>query len=117
MSAISKVLRRSGCDGYTMLMFWCPGCKEAHGVSVQRPAGQPGPLWTWDGNADRPTFSPSVLVRTGRAVDPAFVPDPGDPPEICHSFVRDGQIQFLGDCTHELAGKTVPLPERWEPGQ
>ncbi|MGC4033677.1 MAG: hypothetical protein QM754_18485 [Tepidisphaeraceae bacterium] len=27
----------------------------------------------------------------------------------CHSFVRDGQIEFLGDCTHELAGKTVPL--------
>lgn len=26
-------------------------------------------------------------------------------------FIRDGQIQFLGDCTHALAGKTVPLPE------
>lgn len=117
MSAISKVLRQSGSDGYKLLMFWCPGCDEAHGLTVARPSGQPGPLWGWDGNVDRPTFSPSVLVRTGRAVDPNFKPEPGDPPEVCHSFVRDGQIQFLGDCTHALAGQTVPLPEKWEPGQ
>jgi len=30
---------------------------------------------------------------------------------ICHSFIRDGKIQFLGDCTHALAGQTVDLPE------
>jgi hypothetical protein len=29
----------------------------------------------------------------------------------CHSFIRNGQIQFLSDCHHELAGKTVDLPE------
>lgn len=29
----------------------------------------------------------------------------------CHSFVVDGQMQFLGDCTHALAGQTVPIPE------
>lgn len=28
---------------------------------------------------------------------------------ICHSFVRNGKIEFLSDCTHELAGKTVEL--------
>lgn len=28
---------------------------------------------------------------------------------VCHSFVRDGRIEFLGDCTHELAGKSVAL--------
>lgn len=28
---------------------------------------------------------------------------------VCHSFVFDGEIRFLGDCTHALAGKTVPL--------
>ncbi|MHC8396108.1 hypothetical protein ACYZT8_21075 [Pseudomonas sp. LB3P93] len=30
---------------------------------------------------------------------------------VCHSFVIDGCIQFLGDCTHELASQTVDLPE------
>jgi hypothetical protein len=28
----------------------------------------------------------------------------------CHSFVTDGRIQFLGDCTHHPVGQTVPLP-------
>jgi len=28
---------------------------------------------------------------------------------ICHSFITDGKIQFLSDCTHHLAGQTVDL--------
>ena len=31
--------------------------------------------------------------------------------DVCHSFVTDGRIQFLGDCTHKLAGQTVNIPE------
>ena len=31
--------------------------------------------------------------------------------ERCHSFIRDGKIQYLNDCTHEFAGKTVELPD------
>jgi hypothetical protein len=30
---------------------------------------------------------------------------------LCHTFVTDGQIQYLGDCTHALAGQTVDLQE------
>jgi hypothetical protein len=30
---------------------------------------------------------------------------------VCHSFVTDGRIQFLGDCTHALANQTVELPD------
>lgn len=33
------------------------------------------------------------------------------PPHVCHSFVRDGRIEFLSDCTHALAGQTVELSE------
>ena len=29
----------------------------------------------------------------------------------CHSFVKDGKVQFLGDCDHALAGQTLE-PER-----
>ncbi len=39
----------------------------------------------------------------------------GAPPAICHSFVTDGRIQFLSDCTHPLAGQTVDIPE-WDAG-
>lgn len=97
------------------LLFFCPGCNEAHQVTV---GDGPGPRWGFNGDYDRPTFTPSVLVRgyaverdgdgkwTGQWKRDAA----GNPvPSVCHSFVRDGQIQFLGDCTHALAGQTVPL--------
>lgn len=106
---LSPILRRAG----DRLAFYCPGCDTPHVINVDAARE---PRWSYDGNAEAPTFSPSVLNRTGRAVDPTFVPEPGDPPEICHVFVTAGQIQFLGDCTHALAGQTVPLPawpEQW----
>lgn len=92
MAQVSKVLRK-GADRY----FWlCPGCKEIHGVPV--------PRWTFDGNVDAPSFSPSVRH---------FVPEHDGIPEktFCHYWVRAGQIAFDGDCDHELVGKTVPMVE------
>jgi hypothetical protein len=76
----------------TTYAFHCPGCKCAHGVRV---AGSCG-CWAWNRDLERPTFSPSILATGGE--------------DRCHSYVRDGQIQFLSDCTHELAGQTAPLP-------
>lgn len=76
--------------------FWCPGCDEAHHVNDR---------WTFNGNEEAPTFSPSVLVRSVR---PKFALDAT--PHTCHSFVTDGRIQMLGDCTHALANQTVDLP-------
>lgn len=101
---LSPILRGTDDGGK---VFFCPGCNEVH---IVRTGDGPGPRWGWNGDVDRPTFEPSVLVTTGRRVDPSFVPEPGDPPECCHSFVREGRIQFLGDCTHALAGQTVELP-------
>lgn len=100
---LSAILRGNGHS----VFFTCPACCEWHGVNVAHPDR---PRWTWNGNVDKPTFSPSLLVRTGRAVDPNWVPEEGDPPEVCHSFITDGRIQFLDDCTHDLAGQTVDLP-------
>jgi len=57
------------------------------------------PCWTWNGSTEKPTFKPSVLTEGG------------DGRPRCHSFITDGKIQFLNDCTHELAGKTVDLLE------
>jgi len=86
------------------LVFRCPGCDTWHTVRVQAPHN-----WTWNGDLERPTLSPSVFVNA-----------PGNPHRhptepSCHSFVTDGRIQFLGDCTHALAGQTVDLPEVGEP--
>lgn len=102
------------------LTFYCPGCKSFHQVNIDAGAG--GPVWQFNGDFNRPTFSPSILVTSGHYVPGHIGPEcwctynaehPDKPApfscERCHSFVRSGQIQFLDDCTHELAGKTVPL--------
>lgn len=93
------------------VLFWCPGCQEGHQI---------GPAWTWNGSTTTPTFHPSVKVTgTQWAVGQAFRKneharvEPGGE-TVCHSFVRDGQIEFLTDSTHALAGMTVPLPT-WPP--
>jgi hypothetical protein len=68
---------------------------------------------------DAPTLTPSILVRgtvpvTDEQVARIMAGEKIEPVEtICHSYVTDGKIQFLNDCTHELAGQTVDLPE-WD---
>jgi hypothetical protein len=95
-------------------MFWCPGCKCGHGVWTTARNGN-NCLWSFNGNLDKPTFSPSLLIRgtcditdeehkrimAGETITPRTF--------VCHSFVHNGTIQFLTDCTHALAGKTVPM--------
>ncbi len=107
--------------GPGMVAFWCPGCNSNHPIRVG-PEGH-GAAWGYNGNPERPTFTPSVLVRSGHY---AMGGTPGEcwcdfearfnrkadfECTVCHSFVTDGRIQFLGDCTHALAGQTVDLPE------
>lgn len=94
-------------DGQRVL-FRCPGCDDNHQIHVG--------TWTWNGDLDRPTFSPSVLVGGVQWGDESGFYKPrhtvaAGQPITCHSFVTDGRIQFLGDCTHDLAGQTVDLPE------
>lgn len=91
---------RGGADN--RIYFECPGCEGVHGIAIGDGAG---PRWGFNGNVDQPTFTPSIKVTC----------DWGDPPKhmVCHSFVTDGKIQFLADCTHELAGQTVDLPD-WD---
>lgn len=93
--------------------FWCPGCDDRHAITTA-PGG-----WTWDGDRSRPTFSPSVLAHPHETViNPdldgprLWAPDNVRMTPRCHSFVRGGRIEFLGDSTHALAGQTVDLP-RW----
>jgi hypothetical protein len=62
--------------------------------------------WTFNGDLERPTFTPSLLVTGYLNAD--------NPNGICHSFITDGQIRYLADSTHRLAGQTVDLGEYGE---
>jgi Family of unknown function (DUF6527) len=113
----SKMRTVADCVG-TAVAFWCPGCGESHVVRV---TGQGA--WEYSGDIEAPTFRPSILVTNGH-YSPGHKGDVcwctynavANPPTAfrcmrCHSFITDGKIQFLDDCTHELAGKTVLLPD------
>ena len=97
------------------LWMWCPGCNEIHGIGISGAET----TWTWDGNPDKPTVSPSILVQGTQwsAEHPEFVKaahhrvQPGQP-IVCHSFVRAGQWEFLTDSTHDLAGQTVSMVDQ-----
>ena len=101
-------------DGGPMY-FFCPACQRKHHLTVTGPNA-----WAWNGDGDKPTFSPSIghsftIPMTDEdyaawMADHSYVlPKPIK--AYCHSFITDGQIQFLNDCTHALAGQTVPLPD------
>ena len=81
-------------------IFKCPGCDDYHVLNV---SGQGQPCWTFNGDHERPTFSPSILARYDWLE--------GEKPEVCHSFVKDGKIELLSDCTHKFAGQTLDIPE------
>jgi hypothetical protein len=95
--------------------FYCEGCKSHHAAVEGR--------WTFNNNYEKPTFSPSILVRATEMTEKGIADyevwcESGYPKRdesfesvqtVCHSFVTDGKIQYLSDCTHKLAGQTIDL--------
>jgi len=112
---ISSYKDGNGNKGYH---FHCEGCNSAHGIFVK---GSGVPIWGFNGNEEKPTFSPSVLVRwvsipenpkkdeNGKHFLGLDGRIKGAQDEVCHSFVTDGKIKYLDDCTHHLKGQTVEL--------
>jgi hypothetical protein len=90
--------------------IFCPGCY------LDRKEKHPDDPRTWmngalhcfsenihrfNGDVESPTLYPSLLNSYHYGEDRKAY--------ICHSFVTDGRIQFLSDCTHPLANQTVEL--------
>lgn len=103
MNQVSSKLRRGG----TAYYHWCPACEEMHHL----PDG-----WKFDGNLESPTFAPSfkhsgiqpitddetARIKAGQKITTR--------PYCCHYILTAGILNFSGDCTHAMAGKSVPLP-------
>ncbi len=77
-----------GIESGWMVWIYCPGCEAAHALQV--------PRWSFNGSYDAPTFTPSLLTRGEK---------------LCHLFITDGRLRFLGDCEHDLANQVVDLPD------
>jgi len=114
MTPFGSKLKTSGSGARQTAHFYCPGCREHHTVTIRG-----GGTWGFNEDGDKPTFTPSVLVRGAKKLTDQQHADwmSGKAPlplaelVVCHSFVTAGRIQFLGDCTHDLAGQTVDLPD------
>lgn len=116
MNQVSAKLRRTT-TGHS---WWCPACAEMHLL----PTG-----WKFDGNLAAPTFSPS-FKHTGHQVEKDAAGEwtgrwlteageaktvfaPGDKPKpwCCHYVVTAGNVAYCDDCTHDMRGKTIPMPD------
>ena len=94
--------------------FWCNGCDTHHRYTTKLAKGESGPVWQFSGTIERPTLTPSLLCRWPdhrqcMPPDPCRKPDCPGKPNVCHLYVTDGEVRYLSDCTHALAGKTVPI--------
>lgn len=74
--------------------WFCPACGCGHGVNLD--PGREAPLWTLTGTLEKPTIRASILVRSDKH---------------CHVYITDGMIQYLSDCSHAMAGQTVPMED------
>lgn len=101
---LSKCQRIVGKDKYEVIPgyyhFWCPGCECAHGIHVK--GSDSKVQWDWNGSMEKPTFSPSYLCGSKDFKE-----------RRCHSYIKEGKIQYLSDCYHKLKGQTVELPD-WD---
>jgi hypothetical protein len=87
MSQVTAKMRMTT-DGFS---WWCPGCNKAHPLPYKLG-------WLWNGDLDAPTFSPSFKHDWGNG-------------NVCHYIITSGQIQYCGDCTHGLVGRTILMPD------
>lgn len=106
MGQASAKLREWAHEGQRGFNYFCQGCEGVHGVRVVGPGA-----WGWNGSLDRPTFTPSVLTTYEANPDADEEFKEWRTQRTCHTFITDGRVQFLDDCTHPLAGQTHDLPD------
>jgi len=97
------------CQSY---LFICPGCDQAHHIFTTtgtKLSNNKTPLWKFNGDVNKPTCTPSLSIKFTQGLELEGTLKHC----VCHSFIREGQIQYLNDCTHKLAGQTVAIPD-WE---
>lgn len=93
-----KVIEQLAIDGGKGYVFYCPGCKYYHSYQTELGENKSRPIWSFNGDMEKPTFTPSLLVN-------------GFSEKRCHLFVTNGQIQYCSDSWHELSGQTIDMQE------
>jgi hypothetical protein len=101
MKAVPMILGAGGYDrcepsDATHLKLNFPGPQGTLIIPVMIGGTRDGtPNWTWNGDVEKPTLKPSIKTH---GCD-----------YLCHSFVNDGLVTFLEDCSHDLKGQTLEM--------
>lgn len=100
LHSYGRATDNGGLDWGECLVFHCPGCRYDHPFHT---GGDPNghPQWKFNGDMERPTFRPSLLVNKSH------------PENRCHLYMTGGMIHFFSDCWHALKGQIVECPD-WE---
>lgn len=96
MQRLSATIFRVGTTAGEALAFWCPACNGWHTAPVSGSSAI-----EWNGDAQAPSLAGSVRFAHAGGT--------------CHFELRDGNITYLADSTHGLAGHTAPLPPAPDP--
>jgi hypothetical protein len=81
-----KIMEVARIDGRPEYIFFCPGCNHGHIIIDNLPLTD---------DLNNPTFSISVLIKENDTV--------------CHSIIKNGQIEYSVDTTHKYAGQLVDM--------
>lgn len=85
--------------------FYCPACARRHHINntwniygVDKPTVHPSVLSLYRHPKGYTNDNPAPLGYTGEYVE-----------DICHLFIREGRLEYLGDCTHSMANEIVDM--------
>ena len=88
--------------------IWCPGCQSEHVIPIHGADDVRGitARWSYDYNPTSPTFIPSIhITATGDWEDTGIEYRK----TLCHFYIQCGNLVFLSDCSHKLAGLTISM--------
>lgn len=83
--------------------IFCTACQEFHSIHTKIPDVN-GTIYNITGTLQQPTITPLVV----RVIE-KFNKSKHSADHICNGVVTEGQIRYLENCTHTLAGKSVEL--------
>ena len=92
-------------NGYELYYFYCEGCEDNHSYRTAVPEGLNGVTWNFNGNLEKPTFTPSFLRNGHESIEKLKARGSNR----CHLFVTNGIVEYCSDCSHSLAGQKRPL--------
>ena len=98
MNSLTKKLKPLSGGSVEGWVFHCPGCDCGHVFYTTGPI-----TWEFNGNLESPSFTPSLLNTCENHPDPKQ--------RRCHLVMTEGKIHYCPDCSHDLVGQIIDLPD------